>query len=236
MDYKLGKYIKDARDEKELSLRKLATLTGISASYLSLLEKGIDPRSGNPPSVTLAVLRKLAAGLDLPLATLINAAQTGNGGAVLPIEVTGPKTAAPRLMKGEDIVMIPVIGELTAGQKSLKDMEVVDQCPVNVAALNIPKDEISNYYWMKMADDSMAPNICPSDDLLIRQGPVKDGQVGAIICAGEKGCIREITYAPESDMVVLTAFNPTVKPVIKRMSDCKVLGAVEWRFGPPLCK
>jgi len=234
MDYKLGKYIKDARDEKGLSLRKLATLTGISPSYLSLLEKGIDLRSGNPPSVTLAVLQKLAAGLDLPLATLINAAQTGNGSALLPIEVTEPKTAAPRRMKGEDIVMIPVIGELTAGQESLQDMEVVDQYPVNVAAFDIPKDEVSNYYYLKMMDDSMAPNICPSDIVLIRMGQVENGEVAAIICEGEKGCIRKVTYIKETEFVILTAFNPAVQPVIKRMSDCQVLGTVIHRSGPPL--
>ena len=232
MDYKLGKYIKDARAEKNLSLRKLATLTGISPSYLSMLEKGSDPRSGNPPSVTLAVLRKLAAGLDVPLAILINAAQTGNGGAVLPIEVTEPKTAAPRLMKGEDIVMVPVIGELTAGQKSLQDMEVVDQYPVNVTAFKIPKDEISNYYYMKVGDDSMAPNICPTDIVLIKIGQVADGQVAAIICKGEKGCIRKLTFV-EPDVVVLTAVNPAYQPVIRRMSECQVLGAVIRRSGPP---
>jgi len=176
---------------QKISRPKFVAPTGIKDPWV------IDPRSGNPPSVTLAALRKLAAGLEVPLETLINVAQNDNGGAVLPIEVTEPKTAAARLVKGEDIVMVPVIDELTAGQESLKDMKVVGQCPIDAVACNIAKDEVNNYYSLNISDDSMAPNICPGDRVIIKQGPVEDGQVGAIICAGEKGVIRKINFASE---------------------------------------
>ncbi len=44
----LSKILKDKRKELKLSLRKAAQLIGISHSYLSNLEKGIDPNTKTP--------------------------------------------------------------------------------------------------------------------------------------------------------------------------------------------
>ncbi|EKQ52406.1 MULTISPECIES: helix-turn-helix transcriptional regulator [unclassified Clostridium] len=43
----LGTLLKEKRNELKLSLRDAASLIGISHSYLSMLEKGIDPRNNS---------------------------------------------------------------------------------------------------------------------------------------------------------------------------------------------
>ncbi len=48
----LSKILKDKRKELKLSLRKAAQLIGISHSYLSNLEKGIDPNTKTPINPT----------------------------------------------------------------------------------------------------------------------------------------------------------------------------------------
>jgi len=59
-----GRRIKGYREQKNLSLRKLAGLSGISPSMLSQIESGkVDP--------SLSTLRKLAISLDVPLFYLV---------------------------------------------------------------------------------------------------------------------------------------------------------------------
>jgi transcriptional regulator with XRE-family HTH domain len=61
---KLGERIRDRRQELNLSLRDLAELTDLSATFLSGLERGL----ANP---TLASVRRLANALKLPLHRLL---------------------------------------------------------------------------------------------------------------------------------------------------------------------
>ncbi len=60
-----GKKIKILRDEKGISLSKLSEMTGISKSYLSLLEREIQTNPG------LDILEKLAATFDVEVDELV---------------------------------------------------------------------------------------------------------------------------------------------------------------------
>ncbi|MCL6570219.1 MAG: helix-turn-helix domain-containing protein [Bacillus sp. (in: Bacteria)] len=61
-----GHRLKIMRTEKELSLSKLSKLTGISKSYLSLIERGIQR---NP---SLVILEKIAKSLEVDIDYLVN--------------------------------------------------------------------------------------------------------------------------------------------------------------------
>jgi transcriptional regulator with XRE-family HTH domain len=63
---RLGAYIKAKRTELRLSLRDLAVTTGLSATFLSNLERGI----ANP---TLESLRKVSNALNTPILYMANA-------------------------------------------------------------------------------------------------------------------------------------------------------------------
>lgn len=65
MGLQLGKYIKNCRQEKKMAVKTLATATGISKSYLDYIESG-----AREPQVEM--LAKIAAVLDLPLATMLD--------------------------------------------------------------------------------------------------------------------------------------------------------------------
>ena len=65
MGLQLGKYIKHCRQEKKIAVKTLAKITGISKSYLDYIESG-----AREPQVDM--LAKIAAVLDLPLATMLD--------------------------------------------------------------------------------------------------------------------------------------------------------------------
>jgi len=67
MENTLSHYLKQLRSERNLSLRELEILTGVSYSYLSVIERGCDARSKKPLSPTLEVIIKIAKGLNIPL-------------------------------------------------------------------------------------------------------------------------------------------------------------------------
>lgn len=60
----IGNTIRRLRIQKDISQKSLAKLTGLTPSYLSLLERG-----HREPS--LAVIRRIASGLDVPEEVLI---------------------------------------------------------------------------------------------------------------------------------------------------------------------
>lgn len=63
-----GKYIKKIREEKELTIRQLELYSGISNSYLSLMENG---KRGVPSA---GIIKKLAVGLKTPYEDLLSKA------------------------------------------------------------------------------------------------------------------------------------------------------------------
>lgn len=67
-----GEYLKDLRGGK--SLREMERITGLSHTYLSTLEKGVDPRSGKERKPTPDILKKLSEALDVPYIELMKKA------------------------------------------------------------------------------------------------------------------------------------------------------------------
>lgn len=67
-----GEYLKELRGNR--SLREMERITGLSHTYLSTLEKGVDPRSGNERKPTPDVIRKIADGLGVSYYALMEKA------------------------------------------------------------------------------------------------------------------------------------------------------------------
>lgn len=68
----LGKLLKKLRGNH--SLREASKITGISHNYLSIVERGLDPRSGAPVSPTPDTLKKLAEAYHYPYEELMKVA------------------------------------------------------------------------------------------------------------------------------------------------------------------
>jgi len=63
-----GEYLRGLRIEKRLSLREVEKMSGVSNSYLGLIERGQRPIPGAD------ILKKLAPVYDVPVRDLLNAA------------------------------------------------------------------------------------------------------------------------------------------------------------------
>jgi len=70
----LGELFRQIRISKNWSLREAARRMGISYSYLSVLEKGVDPRTGKDSNPRPDTLRLISKAYDYPYEELLKAA------------------------------------------------------------------------------------------------------------------------------------------------------------------
>lgn len=76
----LREFLKQERQKRGMSLRNFADMIGISHSYLSRLESGVDARSGNKVSPTLDIMIQIANALDISIIDLLRAIERGKRG------------------------------------------------------------------------------------------------------------------------------------------------------------
>jgi transcriptional regulator with XRE-family HTH domain len=68
---KLGDLIREYREKHDLSQRQFALGCGLSNGYISMLEKGKNPKTGKPVTPTLFQLKKLADGMNITIMELL---------------------------------------------------------------------------------------------------------------------------------------------------------------------
>lgn len=69
---KIGEYIKQYRKQHDLSQRKFALQCGVSNGYISMLEKGENPRTHKPIKSTLDKVNDVARGMGMTLHELLS--------------------------------------------------------------------------------------------------------------------------------------------------------------------
>ena len=66
----LGEFIQRYRSEHDISQRQFAHICGLSHSYISMIERGVNPRSDKPIVPTIGQMKKLADGMGTTMMEL----------------------------------------------------------------------------------------------------------------------------------------------------------------------
>ena len=69
---KLGDLIKEYREQHDLSQRQFAAVCGLSNGYISMLERGENPKTHKPVTPTLHQLKKLADGMGTTIMDMLD--------------------------------------------------------------------------------------------------------------------------------------------------------------------
>lgn len=67
----LGELVAAYRKEHDLSQRGFAAKSGLTNGYISMIESGVNPKTGKPITPSFDYLSKLAAAMDMSVHTLI---------------------------------------------------------------------------------------------------------------------------------------------------------------------
>ena len=68
----LGEYIKKYRDAHDLSQRQFSSVCGVSNGYISMIESGKNPKTGEPITPSPQTVRVIANGMGLTMQELLS--------------------------------------------------------------------------------------------------------------------------------------------------------------------
>lgn len=218
----LGKYLKDIRETKELSLRTVEKFTGIGFTHLSMIENG-------KRNVTPALLRNLAKVYNIDYLDLYEKA----GYIDLIEDEKKSKYVTDEL--GTPVVSIPLLGTVKAGYNWLAEENIVDYITIRE---NIPN--VNEYFALRITGDSMLPLLSDGDLVIVHsQENIESGQTAVILINGEEATIKKIIKTNEG--IELHAMNPYYPirkftyedmknipiKIIGRVKQAKIKGAFE---------
>jgi len=191
---KVGDIIKNYRNETGMSMEAFGKLAGLSKGYISMLEKGENPRSGKPLAPSLETIKQIASTMRMDVNDLL---------AML----DGDQALTVNAHLKRKAVTINVLGRVAAG------------VPIEAVENIIDTEEITqqmaltgDFFGLQIKGDSMEPRICEGDVVIIRQQ--NDAESGDIVIAIVNGCDatckKLLKYA---DGIRLMPTNPAYEPM-----------------------
>lgn len=192
----LGRYLKQLREVKDLSLRKVNELTGISYTHLNMIENG-------KRNVTPALLRNLAQLYNINYLDLYEKA-----GYIDLIE-DEKKSKIKTDMLGNPVSPIPLLGTVKAGYNYLAQENWIGTIDVETSLVGSGED----YFALKVKGDSMAPTFLENDIVIIKkQNDCENNEYAVVIINGDEGTLKKVKKT--DDGIVLQPLNPAYGPVM----------------------
>lgn len=110
----------------------------------------------------------------------------------------------------------PIIGMASAGTGVIAEEMILGWQSVDEEL------DTEDFFWLKIAGDSMSPKIDDGDLVLIqRDAEIENGCIAVVIVDGMEGFIKKIIF--EEDSIVLHSFNPYYPDMIFTGDDRKKL-------------
>lgn len=213
----LGKYLKDSRNAKGLSLRQVNKISDISYSHLNMIENG-------KRNVTPALLKNLAKLYGLDYIDLYEKA--GYIDLIEDEKKDMLKKIGAIPLSDIKTTKIPVLGKVKAGYNYLAQENII-----NYIAFNIDGADKENYYALYVTGDSMEPLFDDGDIVIVhKQNDFNNGDNCVILINGDEATIKKVYKGTTG--IKLQAVNPYYPPRIfteEEIRDLpvKVIGVVE---------
>lgn len=201
----LGLYLKRCRDIKDLSLREVDKLTGISYTHLNMIENG-------KRNVTPALLRTLANLYGLDYLDLYEKA----GYIDLVNDEKRNKYKIDEL--GNPVKEVPLLGTVKAGYDYLAQENWIGTVDVDASLV---KDG-SEYFALKVHGDSMSPVLVENDIVIVKkQNDFETGDIVVAIINGDEATIKKGKKTDNS--ILLQPLNNNYEPLIFTNDEMKTI-------------
>lgn len=155
-----------------MSLREFANKCGISHTHLDSIEKGFDPRTGKPVSVSVETLKKIANAMNMTINDLL--IRSGD----VKIEELNFDNAKLEMISSES-TKIPVLGVIKAGIPIEAQQDILEYIEVPKSWLRGGK----KFYGLRVSGDSMFPKYQDNDIVIF-----EDSRTYEPIMANNKDC------------------------------------------------
>lgn len=213
----LGDLIKQFRNEEKLTMDDFAVKSGLSKSYISMLEKNENPRSKLPITPTTKTLEAVAKAMNTTVSDILDK-----------LSGVKKKKISERIdmIPVGELVNIRVVGVVRAGFGGLA--YDCDMGMETVSASSIAGYDVSDFFYLKVKGDSMEPRLYEGDLVLVRrQSSVDSGSYAVVTIDDEEGVIKKVEY--DKNSITLISQNHNYPPRVFKDADVKrirVIGKV----------
>ena len=194
----LGYIIKSYRKTNDLSMDDFARASGLSKTYISMLEKNINPKNNQEIVPTIKTIGKAAKGMFMTFDELFDMLDNDT-------KVKVDAIGSDKVTKKS--ILIPVLGRVAAGTPitAIEDVIGYEEISEELA-------HTGDIFALKIKGDSMDPEIKNGDTVIVRSQ--EDADTGDIVIALVNGddatCKRLVKY---TDGIRLMSINPTYEPM-----------------------
>lgn len=213
----LGDLIKDYRTNNKLSLRDFAQRCGLSHTYISALEKNIDPRTGKPIAPTLDTVKYISKGMNLSIEEILKILDDDQEFKM--------NEEAPKCNPNSALVL--VYGTIPAGIPMECIEDIIDTEEISVDMLKGNKQ----YFGLKIKGDSMEPDYLDGDVIIFqKQNNCENGDDCVVMVNGNDGTFKRV-FKNENG-IILQPLNNKYQPLVFTNEQIetlpvKVLGVFE---------
>ena len=201
----MGEYLKNLREQKQLSTREVYNLAKVSNSYLSLVENGHRRASA-------VVLKKLAPVYGVDYLDLYVKA----GYADLAEYEKNNISKTDEF--GNPVTSIPILGTVKAGYDYLAQENWIGTIDVETSLVGNGKDFIA----LKVHGDSMSPFLIEDDIVIIKkQNDFETGDIVVAIVNGDEATIKKGKKSDNS--ILLQPLNTNYEPLIFTYDEMKTI-------------
>ena len=196
----IGEIIKHYRTANDLSMDNFGKLASLSKAYISILERGSNPRNNKPVIPSIDTLRAIAQAMNMDLNELINLLDDNQKIKLSENEIPEGFSPPP------EMVLKPLVGKIAGGTPILAEQNIEDY-------INVPKD-VKCDFLLTCDGDSMIDAGIRSGDVvyLIKQPDIDyNGQIAAVRVDGEATLKKVFKY---QDKVVLQPANANYEPLV----------------------
>lgn len=207
----LGDIILNYRKEKGISQRDFAKQCNISHSYIAMLEKNIDARTGKPICPTLETIKNISICMRIPIDDLLKM-------------LDDEQKFTLEAIKEPIYYMAPVYGRISAGQPNWAEECIEGRLPIDVNLINIINPE--ECFFLRVNGESMNKLIKNGAYALIRKTDVvDDGDIAVVLVNGYDATLK--VFNRQGDFILLEPMStdPSFKTqVYGKDTEIKVIG------------
>lgn len=195
----LGDLIKEYRTNNKMSLRDFAQRCGLSHTYISALEKNIDPRTGKPIAPTLDAVKYISRGMNISIEDMLK---------ILDDEQEFKMNEeAPKFNSSSAVVF--VYGTIPAGIPMECIEDILDTEEISADMLKGGKE----YFGLRIKGNSMSPEYLDGDTLILEKVEnCENGQDCVVMVNGDDGTFKRV-FKNENG-IILQPLNSEYQPMV----------------------
>ena len=181
----------------KMSLRAFAEKCGLSHTYISALEKNIDPRTGKPIAPTLDTVKFVSKGMDMPIEEILRILDDEQEFKI--------KEEAPKYISNPAVVL--VYGTIPAGIPMEMIEDIIDTEEIDANMLKGGKE----YFGLRIKGNSMFPDYLDGDTIILEKvNDCESGQDCVVMVNGNDGTFKKVIKDEVKQTLKLQPINTTL--------------------------